>query len=198
MSLHVNPGLKTQNHIKFLPDYDITQLYIGNISEDFLKSLVLKNLLNNKKNGLVMLVDDIGLLDSYTIDLLCSVLNDKSYSNLALVYSNEPKAVRNLDYINAPYYETINLNPLSPQGLRIWMKKKFSCEPPDYFLEWLYNETMGLPGLIEYGLSYLLESGILTHNAKYGLSINKEYSNIRLNNIKQKSIINPKNICLRL
>lgn len=193
ISLHVNPSLKTQDYMKYPPDNDITRLYIGNISKDFFKSIVSKNLLNNKKNGLVMLVDDIGLLDSETIDLLCSILSDESYKSLALVYSTEPKAVRNLDYINAPFYETINLNPLSPQGLRIWMESLFSCEPPDNFLEWFYNETIGLPGLVEYGISYLLENGILAHDTKYGLSLCKEYSNIRLNNNKQNGIIRPKN-----
>lgn len=181
ISLLPNPHLKTKEDVELLPDTDKTQLYISYLSQQYFESIVSGILMNNEKHGLILLVDNIGLFSSETINLLCNILNNKSFSNLALVYSNEPKTVKNLDYIDFPLHETINLGPLSPQGLSLWMKNIFSQEPPDHFLEWFYNETMGLPGLIEAGITYLLENKIIIHDSKYILGPSKEYSNIRLN-----------------
>lgn len=193
ISLLAKPNVQTKEHVELVPDTDKTQFYISYISQQYFESIISKILLNNENAGLIMLADDIGLLNSESINLLCNILNNKSLSNLALVYSNEPKAVKNLDYINSPFYETINLGPLSPQGLSLWMKNIFSLEPSDHFLEWFYNETMGLPGLIKDGLSYLLRNNVIVHDSKYGLSISKEFSDIRLNTDARKNNIKPKN-----
>ncbi|HEY9063080.1 MAG TPA: tetratricopeptide repeat protein [Pseudobacteroides sp.] len=193
ISLLTNSCFKTKDHTEFLPDRDATQLDIGNISQKFAESLLTERLSCNKKNGIIMLADDIGQFDSEAINLLCRILNDKRYTNLALVYTNEPKIVKSLDYIGAPLYETINLGPLSPQGLRTWMRDKFYWEPQARFLEWFYNETMGLPGLIKDGIYYLLENDILIHDSKCGFVIKKDYSNVRLNIEKQRNNFRPKN-----
>jgi predicted ATPase/AraC-like DNA-binding protein len=193
VSFLANPRLKTKDHMELLPDMDRTQLYIGNVSHQYAESILTERLLSNKKNGLVILADDIGQFDSEAINLLCKILNDKRHMNLALVYTNELKAVKGLDYIGVPLYETINLGPLSPQGLRLWMKNIFCWEPPEHFLEWFYNQTMGLPGLIKDGIYYLLGNDILIHDTKCGFIIKKEYSNLGLDSGKQRNNFRPKN-----
>ncbi len=193
ISLLTNQYLKTKEHAVLVSDTNKTQLNISNVSQQYAESILTEKLLSNKKNGLVILVDDIGQFDSEAINLLCKIIIDKRYINLALVYTNEPKAVKGLDYIGAPLYETINLGPLSPQGLRSWMKEVFCWESTDNFLEWFYNETMGLPGLIKDGIQYLLGNDVLIHDTKCGFIIKKEYSNLRLDNGRQRNNFRPKN-----
>lgn len=192
VSLLANPTLKTKGPMELLSGINKTQLNISNMSPEYAESIIIERLSNNKKNGLVIFVDDIGQFDIETINLLCKILNDKSYINLALVYTNEPKVIKGLDYIGAPLYETINLGSLSPQGLRLWMNNILCWEPPEHFLEWLYNETMGLPGLIKDGICYLLGNDILKHDTKGGFVIKGEYSNIRLNNGNERNNFRPK------
>ncbi|MDP4180833.1 MAG: tetratricopeptide repeat protein [Bacillota bacterium] len=179
--LSIDSRLKTKEFLELHCGSSEIQLRIKDISQQYFENLISNSLLNNKKKGLLIIADNIGQFNSDIINILCSILNNKDYFNLALVYSNEPRAVKNLDFIENLFYETINLNPLSLQGLRLWLKDIYSWEPPDHFLEWFYNETTGLPGLIKYGISYLSRERVLIQDTTSGFVIKKDYSNIRLN-----------------
>lgn len=193
ITLLTNPCLKTKEHIELTPDMDKTRLNISNISHQYAESILNERLLNSKKAGLILLADDIGQFDFESINLVCRILNNKRYANIALVYTNELKAIKDIDYNCAPLYETINLGPLSPQGLRLWMKNIYSWDPPDHFLEWFYNETMGLPGVIKSGIQYLIGNDIIEHDAKCGFVTKKEYVDIKLSNGNQSKSFKAKN-----
>ena len=195
ITLLTNPCLKTEENIELMPDMDKTRLNISNISHQYTESILNERLLSNKKTGLILLADDIGKFDFESINLICRILNNKRYTNIALVYTNEHKAVKEIDYSCVPLYETINLSPLSPQGLRLWMNNIYGWNPPDHFLEWFYNETMGLPSLMKSGIQCLMGNDILVNDAKSGFVIKDEYININLSNgSKSKSFIAKNNL----
>jgi len=189
ISLVNNFRIKTKEIVDLQSRNGKIKLNINDISEHYIDSLLSKVLINNQKSGLIIIVDDIFQFSYENIELLCNVLNNQSCYNIALVYSNEPKALKYLDFIDSIFYETISLSPLSPQGLRLLINEVFSWDPPNHFLEWFYNETMGMPGLIKDGVSYLSREGVLINDTAHGFVIAKDYSDFTINSEeKNKSI----------
>lgn len=155
----------------------------------YYESLIYERIKENNKEGLVIIADDIGKADLRTRNLMCRLLSHCSSFNFALAYSNEPKAIQTLDYLDLPFSKTINITPLSPQGLKELMKTKLNWKPPVHFLEWFYNETAGLPKLINEGIDHLFKKEILITDNQNRCNINKEYSHISLSSETYKNDI---------
>jgi diguanylate cyclase (GGDEF)-like protein/putative nucleotidyltransferase with HDIG domain len=57
--------------------------------------------------------------------------------------------------------ERITLEPISPAGLRTWVRAALRWEPPTPFVAWLHRETAGRPARIHSGLGRLVELAVL-------------------------------------
>ncbi len=154
----------------------------GKAAHQRLESFIPGRKILNKKNGLILIIDDTGQISNDTLIFFSQLLERENDFAIALIYSGESESVHEVDFINLPINKTIYLEPLSPKGLCIWLKRALAWEPPRRFLEWLYNETFGLPKLVEHGIISLLENGVIVHDEKCGWSINKDYLQISLKN----------------
>jgi diguanylate cyclase (GGDEF)-like protein len=111
--------------------------------------------------GLVVLVDDVQYLDGGTLDLLRKLLASSQVSQLAVAYTTEEGRTLAAGRLAAPLQDSVVLRRLSADGLRIWLRELLQWEPEERFLQWIYQETGGLPALIRKSLDYLVEEGIL-------------------------------------
>lgn len=109
--------------------------------------------------GLLVTVDDPAHVDRDTMNLLRSLMVSLAAPHVAVVFATGPGF--SLQSHETPPQVTVTLEPLSPAGLRIFLRHSLKWEPPDPFLHWLHAETGGLPRQVQRGLSLLVEQELL-------------------------------------
>jgi diguanylate cyclase (GGDEF)-like protein len=114
------------------------------------------------RSGLFFLVDQFVDVDWATRDMLLQyMLSNTPEITLGLVYAAETGNAQRLFPSGTSLRETINLNPLSPQAIHIWLRSLLGWEAPQEFTGWLHQQTGGLPGYVRKGLQYLVDRSVL-------------------------------------
>ena len=131
--------------------------------------------------GLLILVDDLHYLDVGTLDLLRVLLASHEVSQLAVAYTTEEGRSLAAARLVAPLQDSVVLRRLSSDGLRIWLRELLQWEPEERFLQWLYQETGGLPAQIRNSLDYLLEEAVL-EEGQDGWKLGSQFTAIPLHN----------------
>lgn len=65
---------------------------------------------------------------------------------------------------DTPLRDTIELRPLSRDGIRAWMRSIFRWEPPSEFIEWVHDQSGGLPGIVRQILLQLVQRRLLVRD----------------------------------
>ncbi|MBI9042948.1 MAG: diguanylate cyclase [Anaerolineaceae bacterium] len=117
-------------------------------------------------SGLIITLDGIHNIDETTIDFMQDWLLEELGSEIpiGLAYTTEKLNINWKLYRTATYREKIELLPLSPTSVKIWIRHSLYWEFPHNFIDWFYQETQGLPKNIQYGLSYLVTENHITRN----------------------------------
>ena len=55
----------------------------------------------------------------------------------------------------------LDVHPLSVGGYRVWLRGLLQWEPPEDFVGWLHQQTLGLPRYFQKALTYLVERRVL-------------------------------------
>jgi len=114
--------------------------------------------------GLLVTVDDAESVDASSLDVIRRLLDSPGTGIYGLILACEPIHVDRLT--GTPVYqESLHLPPLGKEALRVWARGLLHWEPPDSLLEWLQQETEGLPGRMVAAIQGLQESGILQKEA---------------------------------
>jgi diguanylate cyclase (GGDEF)-like protein len=114
------------------------------------------------RSGLFFLVDQFSDLDWATRDMLLQyMLSNSPEIVLGLVYSADSGNAQRLFPTGTSLRQTINLNPLTPPAIHIWLRSRLGWEAPEGFAGWLHQQTGGLPGYIRKGLHYLVDRNVL-------------------------------------
>ena len=116
-------------------------------------------------------IDEMSDVDRPTLEIVRSLLAD-ARAGIAIgvafadnEYDTGPASV------DAAFHDTIELKPLSRDGVRAWMRGLFRWEPPAEFIDWLHYESSGLPGSIRRAVLMLVERRVLVRDqAKWSLS----------------------------
>lgn len=146
---------------------------------DFEKDMA-KRLGENERTGLVMIVDNALNINNKVLGFIRQAL-DTLPLRLGVAYSIEPERVFGLDYTEIKRYVTVCTNPLSPEGVRLWIRSMLDWEDiPKTFLKWLYGETRGLPKLLQENISCLLQNGFLIYDASAGWMVSGNYSELEM------------------
>lgn len=111
--------------------------------------------------GIVITLDDASLVDQASLEFLQDLFAAPEQINLALLY-----APAGLDTtLNWPQdsilHSRIDLEPLSHNGVRTWIRHSLNWEMPDHLLYWFYGQTGGRPLLIRRGLQHILRHEML-------------------------------------
>jgi diguanylate cyclase (GGDEF)-like protein len=130
--------------------------------------------------GLLVIVDEMPALDRASLELLRQLIEEAPIACLGLVYSASANRLPVLAHRALPLNELIELQPLSSEGLRAWLRGLLHWEPPAPFLAWLHQQTGGLPAALQRGLAFLFEHNILRQTAAQGWLLDASYPTIPL------------------
>lgn len=159
-----------------------------------LESCLSERIKNNKKNGLIIIIDSIDQMDKEIPSILGKLLSKENNLVQALIYSTKSNLTTNIDYVDVPVYKAIFLEPLSPKGLHQLFKSVLGWDnPPRTILEYLYNETRGLPKYIKSEIEFLIKKEIIIYGNQNGWSTNEEYLSTLVNKSGYKDYEFPKN-----
>lgn len=115
--------------------------------------------------GLIITVDDAPELDHATLDLLRELLRSPDALVVGIITSRRDSAWLRPSSLKTRFGLNIDLAPLSIAGLGVWLRSVLQWESPVSFHEWLYQQTSGIPGLLQMSLSEMVAQGILTATA---------------------------------
>jgi len=108
---------------------------------------------------LLLAVADADWLDETSEELLQHLLNARDgFERVALVYTTMSSAHA---HFRAPMVANITLPPLSVPEMEAWLRHALRWEPPEEFMQWVWEHTGGLPGRIYPLLQTLLHKGFL-------------------------------------
>ncbi|HEX2078196.1 MAG TPA: diguanylate cyclase [Longimicrobium sp.] len=108
---------------------------------------------------LLVAVDDAGTVDRASREALRALLGTDGPPVCALALAGDARAAGD-GYGVAPLH-TVQLEGLSPAGLRVWLRAVLQWEPPRELVDWLHARTGGLPGAAHRTLVRLAERGLL-------------------------------------
>lgn len=147
-----------------------------------LQEAILQWLIDKGNAGLLITLDDVDQIDQSSLEYIQQLFLGDSLPNLSLVYANSSATIPD------PFIEKLSrtvpsaaalLEPISPAGVRLWIRHSLQWEAPQEFVDWLHKETNGLPGLLQIALTYLLENGIVTHTAG-GRNVRPDFASLPL------------------
>jgi diguanylate cyclase (GGDEF)-like protein len=149
-------------------------------------------LVEKGQSGIIVTIDRLDHIDHGTLEFLRTLFNASEITQLGLVYSQtDPSNPRNFP-TNIPLQETIRLKPISPSGLRIWLRQSLQWEAPQDFVAWLHQQTGGLPGNIKTALNYLHHQELL-HPKESSWSFPQDLLQTSITQILQRKPILPPN-----
>ncbi len=120
-----------------------------------------RSLIEQGQAGLFIAVDRLADLDPTTLDLLRQILFTPELSVVALAYTVDSSGPRRASLLEAALRVQVELEALTPQGVRLWVRSTLRWEPPTVFSDWLHRETQGLPGHLSQALHLLLDRDVL-------------------------------------
>jgi diguanylate cyclase (GGDEF)-like protein len=161
IDIHAQPALRGRVFgalTEALIDRDLPSPWQG--VENFVKA-VEQWLLDKGSAGFLILVDDLPEVDQATFDFLREFFYSPSLPQFGLVYTTSNPQIRSGLPLQASMVESVNLGPLSIQGMRIWMRHAIQWEAPQALVDWLYQHTGGWPKRIQQSLDYLVSTKLI-------------------------------------
>ncbi|RPI31948.1 MAG: tetratricopeptide repeat protein [Chloroflexota bacterium] len=109
--------------------------------------------------GLLVTLDNIEAIDHDSLDFLRGLFISSSFSRIALVYATGDEHQSLIQ--EAHLRLSVELEPITESGVRVWIRQSLQWEAPDEFVAWLHVQTGGLPANIQKGLACLVEQGVI-------------------------------------
>lgn len=128
---------------------------------DVFRTAIQRWLIDKGSAGLLIVVDELQDVDQASLDFLREVFFSAQIPQIGLAYSVSGTAGRSGLDLDVPVRETVVLEPLSEEGVHIWVRHSLQWEAPQSFIHWLHHETNGLPKLVHQGLMHLAAQDIL-------------------------------------
>ena len=112
-------------------------------------------------NRLLITIDDPGGIDASSLDFLYELAAMPILPRIVLIYVDGPVWASRVSRESLPQ-QTIMLAPLTPQGIKIWLRQMLRWEPPDSLIDWVTAYSDGYPGRIQRAVDELIGTGALT------------------------------------
>lgn len=130
-------------------------------TEAFLNALV--SMVEEKgRSGIIFSVDHLHEVDWLTFELLRQLLLDTDLPiRIGLVFTAPTNQLYRNQLPGAALIESVELLPLSLQGVQIALRHMLKWEAPEELIQWLYLQSNGLPGRLVSAVEELIQQGIL-------------------------------------
>jgi diguanylate cyclase (GGDEF)-like protein len=110
--------------------------------------------------ALAILIDDPAYLDKPSLEFLLRLYFAEQLPPLALVYTHSGGLPIPLLGALEPQ-RTITASPLSRDGIQLWLRFYLQWEATPEFIDWLHEQTGGVPTQIQRGLDTLIQTHVL-------------------------------------
>jgi diguanylate cyclase (GGDEF)-like protein len=92
-------------------------------------------------------IDNPGEVDRKSLAVVCALLAGTGPGTaVGVIHTSELDAEPALP--ETPLRDTIEIAPLTREGVRAWMRSIFRWEPPAEFVEWMFEQSGGLPSAV--------------------------------------------------
>ncbi len=108
----------------------------------------------------ILCIDDVDRLSSGKFQELMGLFLRSDEQIKGMIYTTAPNFRPELPR-GYSHKSEIELNPLSVEGLSIWLRTLMQWEPDPAFVNWLHRQTSGLPGKVRKGLQFLIDWEVL-------------------------------------
>jgi diguanylate cyclase (GGDEF)-like protein len=143
------------NDTALLPD---GVLEIGSVADALRQSLAA-----DPNTIAIITIDDMADVDHATMEVVRALTAPaRTGSPIGVIHTGFDQRVDPLPH--TPFRDTIELRPLSHDGVRAWMRSIFRWEPPAEFVEWTHEQTRGLPGAVRTVLLQLVDRRLLVRD----------------------------------
>jgi diguanylate cyclase (GGDEF)-like protein len=131
-----------------------------------LQNAILQWLIDKGNAGLLITLDTVDQIDQPSLEYIQQLFLTDTLPNLSLVYANSSANIPD------PFIEKLSANtlcraalltPISPAGVRLWIRHSLQWEAPQEFVDWLHAQTEGLTAILQAALIYLVENGVITN-----------------------------------
>ncbi|MEW5870714.1 MAG: diguanylate cyclase [Chloroflexota bacterium] len=117
-------------------------------------------------SGLVIVVDDLMYIDRASQEFLQALYFANELPQLALAFADQAAGAR-LDFLHEVARPlSIDLQPFTAQGVRLWLRHTLQWEAPQDFVDWLHAETGGRPAVLKRYTSLLVSQNLLRRQAE--------------------------------
>lgn len=161
LDIQGQPALRNRVYGSFLETLQERELSSPWEGSQVLAAGIRKLMSDKGSAGLLVSIDELADIDQATLDFWRQAFYSPGFPDLILIYTTSSSSVQPRLYLEAPLKEAITLEPVSQEGVHIWVRHSLQWEAPAQFIEWLYRETGGRPRLIQQGLTYLVEQELL-------------------------------------
>lgn len=128
--------------------------------------------------ALVVTVDDVGDLDRATLDVLRALAaGPRRAGCVALVHAAGPHEPE-LGPPDVPLRRTVQLHPLSREGVRVWLRAALQTEPGEDLVDWLHAESGGFPGAVRDLLLQLARRGAIAPRMDGTWSVQDDFRDV--------------------
>lgn len=131
-------------------------------------------------SGVLVTVDDLPGLDFGTFERLRQLLAAAHDRPVLIAYGTESSNARSLTHPAVRLQASVELKPLSPTGVRLWLRSSLRWEPPDSFVTWIGEQTAGLPAKLQAGVLFLIERGLLRRFGGEAWTLDPAYPSLPL------------------
>ena len=170
-ALRATPALSGRAYGMFVDGDEQREAAIRSGPAEFVRELY-EAVARDEQAGLLITVDDFAAADESSRELLAEILRHPSPIPAGLAWTGTRPA--ELDSAVTAPHRTLEVLPLTANGVRGWVRSSLQWEPPPDFARWLAEHTRGLPSYLERGLARLIELGLL-HRANGGWELDGSY-----------------------
>ncbi len=129
------------------------------------------------QNALLFTIDNLPEIDHATIHLLQEILASPNIETIGLINTTNAEGyVRSVPF-ETSLTESVRLEPLSAEGVHIFLRNVLKWEPPKQFSHWMSERTGGLPAHIQKELSALVEDQWLQKTGD-GWELHPQYAHL--------------------
>jgi diguanylate cyclase (GGDEF)-like protein len=130
--------------------------------------------------GVLVACDDLADFDFATFDLVSLLLGGNAVQRLGVVYTTATRSARTFLGPSDALHEDARLDPLSIDGVAIWLRSTMQWEAPGEFVRWIHEATAGAPGKLQQAILILRERGVLQRKSGHDWALDPAYASTPL------------------
>lgn len=138
-------------------------------------------------SGLVIILENILKIDRSSLDNIKACFYSSLNAPIGLVYADSGIQAQQLFPYGVTPKAIVDLHPISPAGMKIWLRQSLHWDPPQDFVEWFMEKSRGYPAVIQSSLEEMVHLGVIK-NTQTGISLAENFRDEGVIQVKSESL----------